>query len=93
MDKSTSRRDQVEDWAANVELILVTYRPIFLSAHFAHHGYISVMDTRVDGLFEFVISLDIAHATSFDDEVAALTFLKRRGLPASEFMMLKRVAP
>ena len=50
------------------------------------------MDTRVDGLFEFVISLDPAHATSFDDEAVALKFLKMRALPRSEFIMLRRVA-
>lgn len=92
MDKSTSRGNQVEDWAQDFELVLVTARPIFLKKDFAHHGYVSVMDTRVDGLFEFVISLDPAHATSFDDEAVALKFLKMRALPRSEFIMLRRVA-
>lgn len=92
MDKSTSRRDQVEDWAADVELILITARPVFITKNYAHHGYVSVMDTRINGLFEFVISLDIAHATTFDDEVTALQFLKKRHLPACEFIMLRRVA-
>lgn len=92
MDKSTSRRNKVEDWAANVELILVTARPVFLSPNFAHHGYVSVMETRKGGLYEFVISLDITHATTFDDEPAALLFLKKRGLPRTEFIMLRRLA-
>lgn len=92
MDKSTSRRDQVEDWAKNLELILVTARPIFLSPHFAHHGYITVLDTRKGGLWEFVISLDNTTATTFDDEPAALQFLAKRHLPRHEFIMLRRLA-
>ena len=93
MDERTSGRDQVSHWAANVELILITARPIFISPNWAHHGYVSVMDTRKGGLYEFVVSLDITHATMFDDECAALMFLKKRGLPRSEFIMLRRQAP
>lgn len=93
MVERTSRRDQVEDWAADVELILVTARPIFITRDFSHHGYITVLDTRRDGLYEFVVTLDLAMATTFDDEPAALQFMRKRQLPRGEFIMLRRLAP
>ena len=92
MVERTSGRNQVEDWAADVELVLITMRPVFLSYNFAHHAYIVVLDTLMDGLYEFALTLNPSDATKFDDELTAIKFLERRHLPRGEFIMLRRQA-